>query len=139
MRTLLVSLMLALPAICIGLLIFFMAELKRWADSVRVIRTVEQLDEFKALARRQMYAALVALVCIIGPYVLYWIGYFKDVLRWTDFWLFAVLPSLAVAAVGKLCKPIEQRVQQMPVEDETLRRERDRVVQVWMKEPFPNW
>jgi hypothetical protein len=53
-------------------------------------------------------------------------------------WLYVIVPGIVFAGVGIWNKSIERRAQAVPA-DGDYARERDEIVQVWLKRPLPNW
>ena len=134
----LIGIMTALPVVGIGMGLYFWAKLKRFLQTVPVIQTAEDLERFKQIAAGQMYGALVQLVILIGPWIVFGYGLITDNL---EYWasLCPLVPYIGVGAMGFLMKPTERRVQATPAATEQLEAQRDHVVDVWMQKPFPNW
>jgi hypothetical protein len=53
--------------------------------------------------------------------------------------VYTIVPSLVVIVVAKVCGGIETEAQSLPVKDEKLRHERDRIVNCWKTQPSPDW
>jgi hypothetical protein len=102
------------------------------------LRTPEDLEAFKRIAATNMYAALVVIV-LQGVLWLVWItGVLTRNLPLSSIFL-TMIPFLGMLAAGLASRPLETRVQTLPVADPGLAAERDRIVEIWKHQPLPNW
>jgi hypothetical protein len=85
-----------------------------------------------------MYAALVQLVLLGLPPLMYIAGVFTDVLNPGDV-VFILVPSAVIFIVAQVFKPLETRVKNIPTANDELRRQRDAIVHTWVKKPLPDW
>ena len=107
MRALLLSLMVALPTIAAVFLVVLTVTYRRFRRIVPELRTPEDLQRLRSLAKFQMYLALPGhpLVTIGGPIVIWVIGWLLlKKLGWVDLLVYGVLPMIvpvAIAAIGE--------------------------------------
>ena len=99
------------------------------------IATATDLAEFKAMARRQMYQALLQMVllgagCLIGLY-----GLLTGKL---GLLLVLALNGL-VFAMGMAFRGLESRARSLPVDDPELKAEYARVCNSWLHKPTPDF
>jgi len=137
MRVQLLCLIVGLP--CIGLVssAWFGLALARFLKRVPAIQSPSDMYRLKRTVAAQMYAALVQIVILGAPVLLFFFGVVTKILYAIDF-LFVVVPSLAVFGAGMAMKTVERRVKTMPVSDEFADDFRH-VIEVWMRKPFPDW
>ena len=99
------------------------------------IGDVQDLEDFKRLARRQMYQALLQLVFLLGAVGLSLYGMATKQCN-----LLHVLGlSLAILAMSLISRPFERRVRSLTVEDESLAEEYEAVCESWVKKPLPDF
>ena len=95
----------------------------------------QDLEDFKRLARRQMYQALLQLVFLLGAVGLSLYGMVTKQCS-----LLHVLGlSLAILATSLISRPFESRVKSLDVEDESLAEEYKAVCESWVKKPLPDF
>jgi len=99
------------------------------------IATAADLAVFKALARRQMYQALLQIV-FLGLAML--IGIYGIVTAKIPLLVVIILNAL-VFAMGMLAKGPENRARSLRVEDEALKSQYKRVCDSWVRKPFPDF
>ena len=100
--------------------------------------TYQDIAEFEKIVARQMYAALVQIVLLVAPGVVFVVGLVRRVLSIADI-LYVVLPSFVILALGVAFKKVENKVRSIPVGDPILEERRDHIVKVWMTKPLPDW
>jgi hypothetical protein len=122
-----------------GLLgLFFGFELKGFLSRTPELASAVDLAAFRRIVARQMYGALAAMVLAATAAGIAVFGLFQRSIRVTD--LFPVLIiGMALLPVGIWCKAIEARAKAISAGDESLRRQRDEVVDTWMRKPLPDW
>jgi len=130
--------MLLLPAVGALNAFFFGSELKRFAAEVRTISSTADIERFKAVVARQMYAALAQIVILATPTIVFFVGIVRKVLGPADI-LFIIIPSAVILLLAQHYKKIEVAVRELPVTDDMLRQQRDTIVDTWLKKPFPDW
>ena len=138
MRQVLIWVLLVLPAAGVVNGLWFSAELKRFLEAVPVLASSHHMQQYKRLVARQMYAALVQLVILALPPVVFLAGLVMGVLRLPDV-LFVIIPSTVVLVVALSMRPTELKARSIPTADPELERERDQVVATWLKKPLPDW
>jgi hypothetical protein len=138
MRSTLILLMLLFPALGIANAIWFGSELQRFAASTTAIASTIDIERLKEVVARQMYAALVQIVLLAAPTVVFFYGLFRGVLEVSDV-VYIILPSAVVIVLASIYKKVESRVRTMSVTDDELRRQRDAIVETWVKRPLPDW
>jgi hypothetical protein len=136
--------MLILVAIC-GFLgagalnaVWFGLELRRFARSTPVLSSSSDLEAFKRVVAHQMHAALLQIVLLGLPAALFAVGIVGDMLEPGDI-LFVILPSVGIVLLGAIFRRTELKVRAIRPASPEMKAERDAIVQVWLKKPFPNW
>ena len=110
-------------------------QIRGFLSRTAAIGNIEDLEDFKRLARRQMYQALVQLVFLVGAIGLSLYGVTtKECSLLHVFGL-----SLAILATGLISRPFERRVKSLEVEDEDLADEYAAVCESWVKKPLPDF
>jgi len=131
--------MVTLPLLAVANAIVFGLELRALLERVPVVRSSTDLEDFKAVVARQMYATLGQIVLGLGPFGVWaWGRFGLGLLSGSDL-LFATVPAMLLGLPGLWNQGIEARAKQMPCDDPVLQAELDRVVRVWMRRPFPDW
>ena len=116
-------------------MIFVVYKIKSYLNSHEKISDFQDLEEFKNMARLQMYLALIQLVIlgsmnIIGLYglITFRIGF-----------MFLIYIDLIVIALGMAFKNIEKKATTLEMEDMMLYDEYSSVCQCWKSKPFPDF
>lgn len=132
-------LLMALPPI-LGMVnvAWFGAELRRFVARTPMLASTHDLERFKRVVARQMYAALVQLPLVIAPAAVYGLGLFSDVLVVRDI-AYVIGPSLALLLLARQYKRLEADAQTLACADDLLRAERDRIVDTWRHKALPDW
>lgn len=139
MRGVLLTLMIAPPAV--GLLAMFLLriQLRRFRREVPVVRTEGDIVLLKRLAAVQMYAALLLLPLTALPPLAWLYGVFiAGVLGWLDLMLYVMLPLAAFVVGACVTSSPAKEVQVMPVVNASLEAERDHIVEVWLHRMLPD-
>lgn len=138
-RTTILAIMLTCPTIGLILSLYFGSQLKRFLTHTPEIKSTQDIERFKQLVKGQMYAALAQIVILSIPILTFAYGlWIKELQPNTDI-LYMLAPSLIVLGAGMAMKGVEHKVQNVPTATEDLTKERDRVVDIWLHQPFPNW
>lgn len=137
-RTHVIVIMLACPTVGLILAAYFGMQLRQFVRSTPELRSNSDLDAFKRLVKGQMYAALAQIVILSIPILIFAVGFWKKIVFTKDI-VYLFVPSLIILAVGMLLKSVERNAQQVPAVNEELKQERDRIVDIWLHQPFPNW
>ncbi len=138
MRSTLITLLLALPAIGAASALYFGNELQRFLEKVPILASTRDLERLKVVIARQMYAALAQIVILGAPMIVFFIGFRSGDLSPADL-VFIIIPSAIILLIASTHKKTEKQVQTMPTADEYLEKERDKLVETWLKKPFPDW
>jgi hypothetical protein len=105
---------------------------------IGALESPTDLDHFKRVVKRQMYAALMTIVLAGCAAIALTVGFIQGSVEWTH-----TYPILALAGVyivtGIWTKSVEARAKQIPTGNDEIQIERDRVVKVWMSRAFPDW
>jgi len=110
-------------------------QIRGFLSRTAAICNAEDLENFKRLARRQMYQVLLQAVFLFGAIGLSLYGMVTDRCS-----LLHVLGlSLAILATGLIIKPFESRVKSLAVEDESLAEEYAAVCESWVKKALPDF
>jgi len=122
----------------IGMTFYVGSELKQFLSRVPQLRSQEDLDEYRRMAGRQMYAALIQIVVLGTPFILFMYGVFKGYFNCIHVLLYLALNG-ALFMVSMMIKQIELQVRQLPAANEAIAAERDRIVHIWRTKALPNW
>lgn len=138
MRTTFIALMVLLPAAGVVNAYYCGASLRAFLRDVACLASAANLERFKRVVAGQMVAALVQLVLLAVPPILYAVGLARGVLVGGDI-VYVLVPSAVVILVARTFKRLETRVKTIPAADAELARQRDAVVHTWLKKPLPDW
>ncbi len=133
-----IALMLLLPAFAAVNSIIHGAHLRAFLDRIPALATYQDVVEFERVVARQMYAALLQIVLLVAPGVVYVVGLLRGVLGFEDVF-FVMLPSFVILGLGIAFKRLENQAKSIPVKDRVLSERRDHIVKVWNAKPFPDW
>ncbi len=138
MRTILLAAMLAGPALALVNAVVQGRALKEFLDKTPELASSLDLENFKKMAGRQMWAALgQAVLLLIAPACFFW-GLMIHSLTPGDF-VWILLPSVIVILVARSFRSLELKAWAIPAADDSLAVERDRIVKVWRTKPIPDW
>jgi UPF0716 family protein affecting phage T7 exclusion len=101
----------------------------------RSISTAADLAEFKAMARQQMYQALMQIVLLLSGLAIGTYGLLTDQIGL----LLVIGLNAAVLIMGKAFTGMENRARSLPVNDPSLQEEYARVCVSWVKKPTPDF
>lgn len=138
-REVLLVAMVSLPLLAVANAIVFGLELRAFLRRVPSVRGSSDLEDFKAVVARQMYAALGQIALGLAPFGLWAWGRFGAGLLSVSDLLFATIPAMLLGVPGLWNARIEGIAKRMPCSDPLLRAEIERVIRVWMRKPFPDW
>lgn len=142
MRTLLLMIMVALPAVTAVFLVVLTITYHRFRRIVPELRTPEDLRRLRSLAKLQMYLSLFGhpLLMIGGVIVTWVVGWLvvKE-LGWLDLLLYGVLPIIVTFVIAAIGESPALMAKSIPASDALLASERDRIVDVWTNRLFPDW
>lgn len=115
---------------------------RRFRRVVPEIRTADDMDRLRSLAKLQMYLSLLAHPLLTIPLTLVvWVfGWLiANQLGWLDLLIYGVGAFAAFAGITMLGNSPAEMAQSIPTPDGDLASERDRVVDVWINRFFPDW
>lgn len=138
MRDVYLLLLLALPAAAALNALWFGRELRHFADATPRLESTADLQRFRRVVGRQMYAALVQILLLALPPIIFFYGLTRKILTVGDL-LLVVLPAAAIIVLAQLNRRHETRVRNIPAADPELERERDRIIRTWNRRPLPDW
>jgi len=118
--------------------LWFGLELRRFVDRTPVLASRLDMMRFKKVVSHQMYAALVQLVVLSAPIVIFAAGIMFKVLGGTDF-LFIIIPSVVILVLAGITRRWETRAKTIPVADPEIEAERNTIVHTWLRKPWPDW
>jgi hypothetical protein len=130
--------MLGLPALAVLNALWFGLELKNFLSATPRLNSSRDLEGFKVVVAHQMYAALVQIVLLATPPIVFFIGVFRKVLSPSDI-LYIIGPSAVILIVAAMYRGQEKHAKIIPTTDPELERQRDAVVQTWLRKPLPDW
>ena len=138
MRTILLAAMLASPGLALVNAVIQGRNLKEFLERTPELASSLDLENFKRVAGRQMWAALAqGGLLLIAPACFFW-GLMIHCLTPGDF-VWILLPSVVVILVARSFRSLELKAWSIPAANEYLTGERDRVVKVWRTKPLPDW
>ena len=137
-RALFITLMLICPAIAIVNSVIFGGKLKKFARRMKMFSSYDDILAFQRVVAQQMYAALIQIVLLTIPAVLYVVGAVRGYMNPSDL-IFVIVPAFVVLYVGLRGKQVERQVRVIPARDRDLERQRDEIVTTWVKRPLPDW
>ena len=138
MRTWFLALLVVLPVLDMALVQYATSRIQSFLRDTPTIESNDDLERFKAVVKLNMYGALALLPLALAPLVLFFGGIYADILAFGD-WPWVAVPGILMAAHGYLCKQVEKRSYDVPVDHAGLRTERDRIVRVWQRKMLPDW
>jgi hypothetical protein len=130
--------MLGLPALAVVNAIWFGTELKNFLASTPSLASSHDLERFKTVVAHQMYAALVQIVLLATPPIVFFIGVFRKILSPSDI-LYIIGPSAVILIVAAMYRGQEKRAKTIPTSDPELEQQRDAIVHTWLRKPLPDW
>ena len=138
MRTLLLTAILASPALAVVNTVIQGKSLKHFLDTTPELASSLDLENLKRFAGRQRWAALAqGVLLLIAPACFLW-GLMIDSLTPGDF-VWILLPSVIVILVARSFRTLELKAWAIPAANQHLTSERDRVVKVWRTKALPDW
>ncbi len=142
MRTLLLMIMVALPAVAAVFMVVLTITYHRFRRIVPELRTPEDLRRLRSLAKLQMYLSLLGHpMLMIGGVIVTWVVGWLVVkeLGWLDLLLYGVLPIIVTFVIAVIGESPARMAKSIPASDALLASERDHIVDVWTNRLFPDW
>jgi len=133
-----IALMLLLPAIAVVNSILHGSQLKAFLERTPAIATYQNIIDFERVVARQMYGALLQILLLVGPGVVFVVGLVRGPLAVDDV-IYVMLPSFVILALGIAFKNLENRAKSIPVDDPVLADRHAHIIKVWNSKPFPDW
>ncbi len=130
--------MLGLPALAVVNAFWFGTELKNFLSSTPRLESSHDLERFKTVVAHQMYAALIQIVLLATPPIVFFFGIFRGVLNPSDL-LYIIGPSAVILIVAAMYRGHEKRAKSIPTADPELEQQRDAIIHTWMRRPWPDW
>ena len=137
-RSFIITLLVLFPSLALVSALYFVNLLKRFMEETPRIETGADMDAYRAVVKKQMYAALAQIVILGIPIVLFIIGTVTRTLRMGDL-MYTIVPNAVVIMVSRFLRGVERKMHRLPASDLELERERDHVVAVWEKKALPDW
>jgi len=138
MRGQLIALLLGLPALAVLNSCWFGRELGHAVRDIGRLESTADIERYKQVVARQMRAALAQMVLLAAPAALFGVGIVTGILTARDL-LFMIIPAVVVIAVAAHYRRVEAAAREIPAASEELLRQRDAIVQTWLKRPLPDW
>jgi hypothetical protein len=138
MRVVLISAMLGTQALALVNAAWQGRDLRRFLDATPRLDSTSDLERFKGLAARQMWAALVQGALLLVAPACFVFGVFDKHLTGADF-VWILLPSLIVILTARSYRSLELRAWTLESADSELEAARDAVVRTWRTRPLPDW
>ncbi len=137
-RDTLVFLIVGLPVLGMLNATFFGLRLKSFLAGTSRLSSSTDMERYKAQVKAQMFAALVQMILLGAPSLLWMFGFSQDQLYIGDL-KFVVVPSVLMIAIGMYFKKVEETARSIPVENDELRVQRDRIASRWTDSALPDW
>ena len=138
MRSLQLLCIVGLPCIGLVMALVLIGRLRGFLEETPTLSSAGDVQRFTGLVSAQMWGALVQIVLLILPPIIYIAGLISGSLRGSDA-LYVILPETVVLIAGKLLSPVEKRAMAIPATDTVLERQRDRIVHIWKKGVIPRF
>jgi hypothetical protein len=137
-RNVLIALMLVPPAACLMIARTLRAQLIAFRREVPRLRSADDMQRLRRVAKFQMYATLAIFALIALPLLVWIYGKFiAGALGWLDVLWFVILPFVAMFVLSGDAPADEVRA--TPADTPELEKERDQVADVWVNRNFPDW
>jgi hypothetical protein len=138
LHSLFVALTIAMPLVGLPPMLWSWRQLSRFLDQHPRLCAEADLKAFRAVARQQMYLALVQIGVLASPWVVFGTGLALGALE--RFEAVYSIGAFAIVLLGGLgLRGVEKRVQSVPATGPELTLARDAVVRTWRVKPLPDW
>jgi hypothetical protein len=111
--------------------------LKRFVERIPRLRNEGDLGEYRTEVRWQMYAALVGIVLLFGPLILFLGGWITGHFNGLHVFLVSIPGYAGLRSVKNI--GANARMKQLPAETEMLATQRDAITTTWRKKALPNF
>lgn len=131
--------LIALTLMLVSLLttLFLGLELKRCVSRVKRLDSPEQIIAYRRVVARQMYGALIIIALAVIAAIVMLVAAVSGNANPAD-WFYIIGFSILYIIVGAWSKSVERKAQAISAEGD-FARQRDEIVQVWLKKPLPIW
>ena len=121
-----------------ALSVFLALDLRRFIAGMPTLTSVSGVIAFRRVVARQMYGALGVLLLAGSATLVAAAGLNLRVASWREV---PVLLAAVVlfAGIGVWCRLVERRAKRIPVIDDDIGQQRDRIVRIWATRPLPTW
>lgn len=126
----------AIYLLAAALLLWSLSQVKRFLAETPDIGDDVSLEGFKALARRQMYLALVGIVLLMAGML---VGLAVIARHGLLGLVVVILTNMLVLGLGMVHKKAEVRARSLPTGSEALAREYRRISETWLKKALPDF
>ena len=137
-RTLLIAAIVVFASAALANSVWFGGQLKRYVLSTRMLSTDLDVFRFKKIVAKQMRAALLQIVLLSLPIVIFITGIMFKALYPGDIF-FVIIPSLAILAVAAYFRSWEIRARNIPTATPEMLDQRDAIVRTWLRKALPDW
>ncbi len=138
MRNELIAAVLGLQVIIFIVLVIFWNQMKNFLSLMPAIKNQKDMNRFKSIVKRQMYAALIFPAFSVIMILIFLYGVKSGALAAGDL-VYIIIPSVLLLLFSKFIKQTEMKLRNIKTDDPNLKKERDRVVSVWIGKAFPDW
>ncbi|MCD4707213.1 MAG: hypothetical protein K8S62_05685 [Candidatus Sabulitectum sp.] len=137
-HSLIITLLIAFPSASLISGIIYISNLKRFVDTTPRIETNQDLELFKNVVRHQMYAALLQIVLLGTPIIIFTYGTISGILEFGDV-LYVVIPNLIVIIVSRILRKTEKKAQSISASTPQLVSAVSSIVYSWENKALPDW
>ena len=116
--------------------IYSLWDIKKYLSKFSVIEDYYSFEEFKSLARKHMYIALIQMILLITFNIVAIYG-----LLFSEFvtLIYILTFDLIIFLAGYYGKIIENRIMGIEVSEKVMKEEYDRICVSWKSKPFPDF
>jgi hypothetical protein len=130
----------AVLAVILGLGVLAGWRMRRFLAQTPALPSPEDLKHYRRLIAWDMYMALAMIALVVVAAIVLAASLYQGWLSRVEVLILLMPGGVILGTVRTLwTKPAEARVKEIPVSDEALREERDRLVKIWGSKPFPDW
>jgi hypothetical protein len=129
---------LGLLLLAAALAIWLTLELRRFLRNTPALTSVSGIVAFRRVVARQMWGAVGLVFLVLAAFSVVAIGLWHELADWHELPLLTICFGLFVIT-GLWAKSVEAQARAIPTIDEEIRRQRDRVIQIWTTRPLPPW
>lgn len=138
MRAFFIVIVLLLPAAAIANSLIHGMMLMKYTKQTPYLRTGRDILQFKGVVARQMYAAMIQMVLLILPLVLFLVGLLAGALTPSDIPL-VIVPAGLIVVLSYFFKKAEIAARNIPTLNPEIEKQRDEIAMTWKKRALPDW